>query len=235
MVLVATLCWSRYRFLSRFLMFSAWLTLLLLSLPIVSGSLFSWLERPYMQPKLGLGDSSLQAVVVLGGGRMRSAPEYDGRDQVSHQSLWRLRYAAKLAKEFELPIVASGGTVYPYEQDSEATLADEVLQNDFGVSTVLQEGHSRNTWENAYKTASLLEEKGFEAVFLVTHAYHMRRAEFIFREAGVKVVPMATGFFSTAESHWWNAWLPRSQALSNSQIALHEYIGLGVYYLKSLL
>jgi len=243
MVLVAVVIWSRYRLFARLLMFLAWFTLALLSLPIVSTGLFSWLERPYLETAMPIRQAtdtatprpSPEIIVVLGGGRMHSAPEHAGRDQVSHQSLWRLRYAATLAKEFELPVIASGGTVYPYEQVSEAALADEVLRNDFGLSGVIQEGLSRNTWENAYNTASLLEEKGLKTVFLVTHAYHMRRAEFIFREAGVNVVPVATGFFSTKNDEWWDAWLPTARALSNSKVALHEYLGLGAYYLKTLL
>jgi len=112
MVLLSAIFWSRYRFGSRLLMFLAWSSLFFLSLPIVGASLFSWLEKPYLE-FMKEGDGSIpsssrgstlsasgfaasnvlsplpQAVVVLGGGRIRQAPEYHGRDQVNSHSFWR--------------------------------------------------------------------------------------------------------------------------------------------------
>lgn len=238
MVVMATLLWSRYKIISRLLMFLAWGSLWVLSLPVVSVNLFSYLESPYLKQVEIDRDNALalpQAIVVLGGGRESNAPEYNGRDQVSHQSLWRLRYGARLAKHYQLPLIVSGGMVYPYEVDSEALLSAEILQQDFGLTDIWQEDQSRDTWQNAHNTARLLESKQLSKVFLVTHAYHMRRAEFAFQQAGIDAVPMPTGFFSTANTEWLDAWLPRAKSLMGSRTALHEFLGLLYYHLKSTL
>ncbi len=228
MVAVSLMLWKRRKITSRFLMFLAWASLAAFSLPIVSSKLFVWLEAPYVSQANQRNLSDVEAIVVLGGGRERNTPEYGGEDQVSYHSLWRLRYGARLAKEYQLPVIASGGTVYPYEELSEAAIATKVLEEEFGVAHVWQEGNSRDTWQNAQKTAALLNIKEIEKVILVTHAYHMRRAIYAFEQAKVQVVPMPTGFFS-GDNNWLNDWLPTASALNKSRIAIHEYLGLAFY------
>jgi len=216
LMLLAFLLWKRRVFLSRLLMLIAWGSLLGLSLPIVSAKLFVWLEAPYLDNEARLESIEQlkpQAVVVLGGGRLRNTPEYGG-DQVSEPSLWRLRYAAVLAKQYALPVISSGGTVYPYELKTEAQMAAQVLEDEWGVERVWQEGNSRDTWRNAEQTAALLSSQfdtdSLPPVILVTHAYHMRRAQYAFEQAGIVVIPAPTGFKSVAVSSWIDAWLPQS-------------------------
>ena len=284
MMLFAFLLWRR-RLLSRALLSLAWLSLLLLSLPVVSVRLYEWLEEPYFEVYLTTDrakqDDEAELVVILGAGRLDKAPENSYQDHVSPATLWRLNYGVKLARERHLPILFSGGTVYPYEKQSEAQLAEQVLREGFlfgeddndlektvletvsletvsleNVSTentvteetlpektalekvaskkIMLESNSRNTWENAHKTAQILKEKNIGNILLVTHAYHMRRAVLAFEAAGVTVVPMATGFRSTQNISWLNAWLPTASTLQQSRVALHEYIGLVVYSLKAI-
>jgi uncharacterized SAM-binding protein YcdF (DUF218 family) len=226
----ALVLWRKSKKIAYALILFSWVSLLALSLPAVSGWLFEWLEAPYIeQAEPSLVD--VGAIVILGGGRKRNLPEYD-EDQVSYHSLWRLRYGARLAKQLGLPIIVSGGTVYPYETISEAAISANLLSEDYGIETVWQEGDSRDTWHNAIYTAKLAKEKGISQVILVTHAYHMRRAQMAFEQAGLDVVPMATGFFSVSGDQWINHWLPKGAALYRSQVALHEYLGLLYYRLR---
>lgn len=236
LMLLAFVLWKRRIFLSRLLMLTAWGSLVALSLPIVSHKLFIWLEQPYFdtsQVVNGVEALEPKAVVVLGGGRIRNTPEYGG-DEVSEGALWRLRYGAVLAKQYDLPMIVSGGTVYPYELKTEAQMAARVLEDELGVNTVWQEGNSRDTWQNAKQTSALLLSQfdQNEPVVLVTHAYHMRRAQYAFEQAGVTVIPAATGFKSLKASGWVNDWLPQSTALDDSRVALHEYLGLVFYFLR---
>lgn len=252
MIVFAWLYWRRSKLLARLSLSVAVSSLLLLSLPIVSQSLFIWLESPFVKQVSAQGQLSAGAVVVLGGGRLRLSPEFEGKDQLSHQALWRLRYGAYLARKLvddngsQLPIVVSGGTVRPYETVSEAAMAAGILEREFFVQRVLQETQSRDTWQNAIKTAALLKQENISTVLLVTHAYHMRRAQYSFKQAGVDVIPMATGFFSSSllsESlstsepwyGWWDAWIPTADALNLSSIALHEYLGLVFYEVRQQL
>ena len=235
MVIVGVILWRKKKLLASFLFIVSFSSLLLLSIPMVSASLFQWLEKPYLVLPEHLNQEGpavdAQAIVVLGGGRQRHLPEY-GEDQVSYHSLWRLRYSARLAKDLELPVIVSGGTVYPYETLSEAEISAKLLKEELGVAQVLLEANSRDTWQNAHNTAALVKEKGFNTLILVTHAYHMRRAELAFNKAGLSVIPMATGFYSVDVDGWVDDWLPKASALYLSQLAIHEYIGLIFYKLR---
>ncbi len=244
MILFAWICWRSFKRLAKLSLALAVSSLLLLSMPIVSEALFLWLESPFVKQASLAHQSKASAVIVLGGGRLRLAPEFDGKDQLSHHALWRLRYGAYLARKRvdisgrQLPVVVSGGVVKPYELVSEAQMAADVLQQEFAIDYVIAEPASRDTWQNARNTATLLKANDFSTVLLVTHAYHMRRAQYAFVQAGVDVIPMATGFFSSRLQSktepwygWWDDWLPRASYLHQSYIALHEYLGLLFYWL----
>lgn len=231
LMLAAVICYRRWRRCAWVLVLVAWSSLLLFSIPIVSSRLFHWLEAPYIEQASITRQHDAQVIVILGGGRKRNNPEYGG-DQVSHHTLWRLRYGARLAKQLRLPVIVSGGRVYPFEQLSEAELAKSLLTEEWGVETVWLEDNSRNTWENAHKTAALLREKSIDNIILVTHAYHMRRAQRVFEATGLSITPMATGFISTDIHGWVNDYIPRASALLNSRKALHEYLGLLFYWLR---
>jgi uncharacterized SAM-binding protein YcdF (DUF218 family) len=56
---------------------------------------------------------------------------------------------------------------------------------------VRQQGHTRNTREEAAAAARLVRERGWKRVGVVTSAWHMRRALGLFRRAGVDAVPLA--------------------------------------------
>jgi uncharacterized SAM-binding protein YcdF (DUF218 family) len=212
-----------------------------LPLPVVSQSLFVWLEAPFVKQAASARQSMASAEVVLGGGRLRLAPEFDGKDQLSHHALWRLRYGAYLARKLvdtngdQLPIIVSGSTVRSYE----TAMAAELLEQEFSIKRVLQESNSRDTWQNAIKTSELLEQMNSPTVLLVTYACHMRRAQYSFLRAGGDIIPMVTGFVSgrlVSEGEpwygWWDDWLPSAYHLNQSYIALHEYIGLLFYLIR---
>lgn len=93
-----------------------------------------------------------QAIVVLAAGRLRRAPEYDGRDIPDYVGLARLRYAAHLQRQTGLPILVSGGsgtsdTDPDARRTSEADSMAAALRDDFGVPVKWLEGSSRDTAE----------------------------------------------------------------------------------------
>lgn len=95
---------------------------------------------------------------------------------------------------------------------------------------VLYEEASRNTYENALLTRDLVNPKAGETWLLVTSAAHMPRAMGLFTKAGFQVVPYPVAFRSTGVAGQW--YVPRTaeQALGNIEAAVHEYVGLWVYY-----
>lgn len=229
---------SRLNWLRRICKLSLWsglLSLWLLSLPVVSNWLFYPLEAPYTAYTSEEPPEGLDAIVMLGAGRHYDAGEYGG-DTVSHSALWRIRYAAYLAKRWDLPVIISGGKVKSFDKLSEAQIGSSFL-NELGVTEVIQEPDSRTTWENAIYTTQLLAQKGHSDIALVTHGYHMRRAIYSFQQAikgsSINLVPMPTGMkFSSKRGGYWEDWLPSASSLHDSRTALHEYLGLLFYFLK---
>ena len=172
-----------------------------------------------------------QAIVVLAGGTYYHAPEYGVEDTVSASTLERLRYAAHLYRALRKPILVSGGAPRG-ERVPEAELMQRSLQNDFGIETKWIEKRSRNTLENARRSREMLKSAGIDRVYLVTHAWHMARAQFAFESAGFAVIPAPTGFRTRFELSVLD-FLPSARSMRHSSYFVHELLGLGWYHLRT--
>lgn len=165
-----------------------------------------------------------EAIVILGGGGRKQALEY-GRSTVSHITLERVRYGARLARETGLPVLVSGGVAgasYP-----EARLMAESLHEDFGIEPRWLEDRSENTEQNARYTAEMLRHAGIQRIVLVTHAAHMRRALGYFSRTGLQVTPAPTVFLGPlADPERPLSWLPSGGSAYASWYAMHEWAGL---------
>ena len=93
---------------------------------------------------------------------------------------------------------------------------------------IIEENSSRNTFENAKKVRRICKRFGFQQPILVTSDYHLKRALWSFRKAGLNCVPFANGLASRkGRSYSWQYYLPGSYKRVSQY--LHEYIGL-LYY-----
>lgn len=207
-------------------------SLLLLSLPAVGSALLHSLER---HPPLALdagAEREAGAIVLLGGGLYRSAPEYGRRDVVGGGGLERMRYAVWLHRHTGLPILVTGGSVFAGDAAESAVMARS-LREDFGVTPRWIETRSRNTWENARYSRQLLTRAGIDRVYLVTHAWHMPRAVASFEAAGFEVLPAPTVFHTRTDAAASGLdYLPAIDGLGMSATALREYLGLLWYRLR---
>jgi len=202
----------------RTLMWLGFGSLLLLCLPLVA-----WLlTKPFDRMPFSDSDAAgAQAIVILGGGTRRNAPEYGG-DTLGRLTLERVRYGARVAKATQLPVLVTGGVLLG-AQDSEAALMSESLEREYGVPVRWSEGRSRNTHENARFSAHLLKNDGVNRVVLVAHAIDMPRAIAEFADAGISVIPAATGLPSRGSIELWDL-LPSVPALQASRDALYELL-----------
>lgn len=171
------------------------------------------------------------AIVVLGGGMRRLAPEY-GVSDLNYLGLDRLRYGLWLARETDLPVLFSGGrghTARPSEA-TEAEIAARVAERDFRSTLRWQESESRDTRENAIKSVALLKTQGIERIVLVTHAYHMPRSLANFDRAittaqvrmKVTAAPMDV---RPSERPRLMDFLPSRSGYVDTRLILHEWIG----------
>lgn len=221
------------RFIGKLLIVLSLGTLYMLSTPFFAGTLISGLETTPPITPAAARNSGAGAILVLGGGRYTNAPEYPG-DTVSARLLVRLRYAAWLSRRSGLPVIPSGGSPRT-PGASEAALAKEVLEQEFGVKVLAIEGNSRTTWENAHLSKAVLARHGIQRILLVTHAFHMPRALAAFKQAGIDAIPAPTAYRHTpGEQRKLTDWLPSASSLQLSYYALHEYLGRLWYQMREL-
>lgn len=230
------------------MLFLSTITLVALSLPLTAQQLMNGLQNfsqpPELVPLAEKGPQAAlyvpkdslkdppEAIVVLGNGRYTEAPEYDLEDTVSAKGLERLRYAAFLQRKTGLPILVSGGA--PGGEDTaEAEHMQAVLAADFRANVKWVERESRTTAENARYSQALLAPAKVRHIYLVTHAWHMRRAARAFESVGIKVTPAPTGFYTLSRAaRMLGGYLPSAQGMYYTSLALHERLGLIGHGLK---
>ena len=199
--------------------------LVLLGTPVVSDTLLNSLALPS-----GPIGPAPTAIVILSADAIRS----DGAIDLAPAALTleRVTAGAMLQRRTGLPVLVAGG---PFEgaQTTLAGMMVETLQKNFGISARWREDKSRDTWENATGSAAILKREGVTRVYLVTHFWHMRRAFLAFRGAGLDPVPAPVRPPAKATSFSVRQLLVQTSAWQNSYYALHEWIGLLYYRLRS--
>lgn len=152
--------------------------------------------------------STAQAIVVLTGGHSKN-------DEV-----------ARLQQATGLPVLASGG-------DGEAAAIKRQLERRFGVEVRWTENESLNTEQNALFSARILARRNIKTIILVTHALHMPRAQRMFMDRGLEVIPVATDFSKYAPLQWGD-FLPSPEGRKLAKSALHEVLGMVWYRSRQL-
>ena len=176
--------WSAIPVVMSFVWLCLW------SMPLMTRLIGLPLERDY-PPLFAEEQPAADAIVLLGGGMdvdtnaCPYAEMMSGADRVWHAA--RLYKAGKSAR-----ITLSGGRVH------ESTVP---LLSDFGVpeDALSYFEEAKNTEDEARMIAADFSERNVEdpKVLLVTSAWHMRRARWLFERAGVRTVPAATDYETT--------------------------------------
>jgi uncharacterized SAM-binding protein YcdF (DUF218 family) len=194
------------------------------SLTVVSDVLTHFAERyPPLDPAKPV---DAQAIVILGGGAVRMAPEYGGW-ATEGDALERVTYGAFLARRTGLPILVTGTS-------EEAQGMSATLLRELGIHVRWAENHSRDTFENARFSARILLADGIHRVVLVTSSPHEWRAAREFAAAGLQVVPAPVGG-DTPHHYGVVDFVPTAHGLHRSHDALYELIGEPMRQLMSSL
>ncbi|MGD9537569.1 MAG: YdcF family protein [Alphaproteobacteria bacterium] len=210
----------RVRF-GAFLCVLALIVLYALSTPAVARAIAAPLVvAPALAPERFEDD--VGAIVILGAGRYRKAPEFGG-DTIRGAGLERVRYGAWLHRKTGRPLLVSGGDP-DSEGVPEASLMKQALENEFGVPVAWIESASVDTQENAQLSHAILVKAGIRKIYLVTHAEHMRRAVEAFEKTGLAVVPAPT-ILPPTRAIEAKDFIPSGGGMSASAAALHEWLG----------
>ena len=173
----------------------------------------------------------VDAIVVLGGSlgpplSPRLYSDLNGNtDRILHGV--RLYRAGRAAT-----IVLSGGNVFPQPGIEGESFYAAQLMEEWGVprSAILIEDRSRNTYENALYSKTILDENGLKTVLLVTSALHMPRALPVFRGNGIDAIAAPTDYkiVDLAQPRSLN-WIPSLGALGTLSALIRENLGIIVY------
>ena len=221
------------RFKIVFLFFA--LCFYLLSNTFVANFLLEPLEKPYN--KVFMAQKNVNAVIVLGGGIIVGSANLP----LTNDAYKRAIYGIMIGKSQNLPILFSGGGLSKKHRESDAFLTSaKELEKPFGLDisiskniavrkfSILVEGKSLDTFQNAKFTKEKFTKEGIDKpiIYLVTSAYHMKRAVMLYHHFGFKVIPCATDFkISHRDSNIWD-FFPKMSAFKHSFVALHEYFGI---------
>lgn len=169
------------------------------------------------------------AVVVLGSGRERWAPEYEA-PSLSADSLMRLRYGLWLARAAGgLPVAFTGGLSWAARDGpSEAEIAARIAADEFAHPLRWTETRSRDTRENARRVLPLLQAAGVRHVLLVTHGWHMPRALAVFRDEADGRLEIEAAPLGLAASDDLPVldWIPSGGGLLRCRALAREWLGL---------
>ncbi|WP_175404015.1 YdcF family protein [Mucilaginibacter sp. PPCGB 2223] len=109
----------------------------------------------------------------------------------------------------------------------------QLLKFNVPDSAILVEHDSRNTFENAEFSKKVLQARHLQPPYLlVTGAYHMRRALYIFKKAGVPVIPYPAEYFSVNKSFSFEELIPQPGILSAWNTYTKEVIGYAMSSFK---
>lgn len=230
-LLLAVLYTKKFRFLLAAVAFIFYL----LSSSYVSDALLIPLEKPF-NTNLPSSDH-VDAVVVLSGGSINGSKNLP----LGNDSFKRVLWGLFIAKSQNLPLVFSGGGLYRQYSESQAFLdsmkefqeylginipiSKDLVPHHFGVCV---EDESLDTYQNARFSKEIFVRAKIPEpiIYLVTSAYHMKRAQILFTHFGFRVIPAATDFKAGNETKTIWDYLPNMNALKNSYTALHEYFGI---------
>ena len=197
--------------------------LYLLASPVVSEALVRSLESRYSPSADLKGD----VVIVLGGGATLDTPDVGGQGHLGAHAANRLVTGMQLQRILNVPMIVAGGQVFAFS-GSEALIMQRVAIG-LGVpsSQVIVEGTSLNTQQNAANVKHILNERSMQRPILVTSAFHMPRAAWIFRQQGIVIEPYPADYLVNKNADFSvHKLFPTEGALWSSSLVLREYLGL---------
>lgn len=146
----------------------------------------------------------------------------------------RLTALVSLARRYpRAKLVFSGGSgqiFYPAAREAELA-RDMLAEAGLDPDRLTVEDRSRNTFQNALMSKSILRPKAGERWLLVTSAFHMPRAVGCFRRVGFAVTAYPVDYRTRGTADLWRPFASVSEGLRRVDLAVHEWIGLVVYRL----
>ena len=171
--------------------------------------------------------------IVLGG-----FSDYDSEQQLIqfHFSTDRLMAGIKLYKTGrakKIMISSGSGKISNPDEKEALFIGDYLLKIGIPANDIIIESESKNTYENAVKSAKILNEDYIDGNFLlVTSAIHMPRAKSCFKKAGLTVTPFSVDQQAGPRKYLLDhLFIPNVDALTRWHQLIKEWVGFISYKL----
>lgn len=205
----------------------------------IAQALLATLERPYANMDVSERADDLpelDAVVVLGGGHVPSKHDWLGLDFSSDAD--RLLTGLEIMRRGK-----AHRLLLPGFKDREGdSLTDTIshhagkLMDVWGIDSdrVLTMDICRNTRDEARQAQQFADENDWKSIYLVTSAYHMKRAKAAFEKLGLQVTPVPCDFqvVGNYQSRPGFQFVPEIEPLEMFHLFIHEKVGWVVYRLR---
>ncbi|MFQ5842449.1 MAG: YdcF family protein, partial [Thermodesulfobacteriota bacterium] len=195
-----------------------------------------WFENGLLLETVNISTVTPEVIVVLAGGYF-PGPNPD-KDTLTSDTTRRVLGAVSWWKKIKSSklVMAGRSPVWNGRQPQRVTDLMKSLAVYHGVpeNQILKENRSSNTWEHP---KFLLEMPGIfptTIVGVVTSGWHLRRAVQEFRKVFHTVIPLHPVTPVVKSCSHWSCWIPQTGSLSRSTTMIHEWLGMGWYWLKSL-
>ena len=221
----------------RLLLWSGVIILYIFSMPVVSNALMGLVEGPTRKASVSLV-AKADAIVVLSGmiHQVDGAPLGEWGDAVD-----RFEGGIDLFKAGKAPVIMFTRGQLPW-------LPNAIPEGDLlsrraillGVphSAIRLTSKVGNTADEALAAHKLLgvEKRAKKRIILVTSAFHMRRAQLLFEQAGFEVIPYKVDYqVDPASELTVLGFFPNGESIEKSERALREVIGWIFYWGHGLL
>lgn len=218
------------RIRTRLIFLSLYFVLYLVSTGFVANALLVKLERlvPPSPPV-----ARYDAVIVLSG--MTGIQNHnDDRIEFSG-AVDRILAGIRMIREGRsdrLIISGGDGSLKQINRPEAEMLRSFAIRWGLDPKQILIDSESRNTYENAVRTAELLSEHPADRLLLITSAFHMFRSRGCFRQAGLAVDVYPVDFMGEEKVADFRGFLPSSISLARTNRVVHELVGIVVYWLS---
>jgi uncharacterized SAM-binding protein YcdF (DUF218 family) len=217
-----------------------WLALTVLvvgSLPIVASSCIKFLEGN--QARLSADEAEPADAIVVLGGMLTSVR---AKDKIHFEWLDPDRFfgGIELAKKNKAHYLIFTGGKLPWERnpiDEGVFLKKEALIYGVDINRILLTSNDQNTEEEVLAIKKLLEDQigvAGKKIILVTSAFHMSRAQNLFEENGVTVIPYPVDFRVNISDVTPMSFLPSAYSLKDIEFSLRELMGRFYYSIRRL-
>ncbi len=215
--------------LKNSLLFLSFLTLFLFSSPLISNKLVKYIEAPYLPVKLSQVPKSDYIVVLSGMVHFVKDNVYEWSDPDRFFAGIKLLNANKGRK-----IIYTGGLL-PWELKKKTE--GELLKNkslEFGIdeNDIFITKKVQNTYEEANAISHLIGKKS--KIILITSAFHMKRAELLFKKHNFNVFPYPVDFKFIDNKITILDFIPSAHSLNRSSFVIREVLGRVYYHVKFL-